>query len=40
MTKLITDKPRWPVGYRILLWVVGLVLAILLVASIFGLRVG
>ena len=36
MTKPITDKPRWPFGFRILLWLVGSILAILVVASIFG----
>ena len=40
MTNLTTDKARWPVGYRIMLRAVGVILGILLVASIFGMRVG
>jgi len=32
-------KSTWPFGYRTLFWLVGSLLAILLVASIFGLNV-
>jgi Co/Zn/Cd efflux system component len=34
-----STKPRWPFGYRILLWLVGSILAIVLImASIFVLN--
>jgi hypothetical protein len=38
MTKRTADKPTLPIGYRILLVAIGLILVLLLVASILGLR--
>jgi hypothetical protein len=34
MKQPTTDKPRWPFGYRILLWLVGSITAIVVITAI------
>jgi hypothetical protein len=31
---MTTDKPRWPVGHRILLWAAGSILVVLIIVAI------
>jgi len=34
MKQPATDKPRWPFGYRILLWLVGSIAVIMVIMAI------